>query len=193
MERTSDSTSSTDAERRDPSAAPRGVALGRVVGAHGMRGELRVRVFGDDARDWHAVSSVTLEPETGEPTTEYGVARVADGRRGEVRVRLVGVDGREAAEALRGHRVLARAAELEALPPGEYYEYELVGCAVEDREGRPLGTVRGVWDTGAPLLVIEGREGREHLVPIAEPLLLEVDVAACRIVVDAIPGLIEEG
>jgi 16S rRNA processing protein RimM len=170
------------------------VALGRVVGAHGLDGRLRVRVLGDAPEDLMHVPRVWLGQEEGdEGAVEYEVTGVGPGRPGEVRMALAGIDDRDAAEAQRGRSVLASPRELPGLPEGEYYEYELVGCRVEDANGREIGTVRGIWETGAPdVLVVEDAEGVEHLIPAAEALLLEVDVEGRRIVVDAIPGLLAE-
>ncbi|MDH5567995.1 MAG: ribosome maturation factor RimM, partial [Myxococcales bacterium] len=167
---------------------------GRVVGAHGLRGQLRVSVLGDDAANLMRVPAVWLSPTEEEPGAgRFEVASVAPGRRGEVRMTLSGVRDRDAADALRGLLVLGCVADLERLPPGEYYAYELVGCRVEDGAGRTLGVVRGIWETGAPsVLVLEGADGAEHLIPAADEILQEVDVEGRRIVIDAIPGLLEQ-
>jgi 16S rRNA processing protein RimM len=122
------------------------------------------------------------------------VRAIGSGRRGEARLALDGVDSREAAEALRGRLVLAPAGHLEPLSEGEYYQYELVGCRVEDGEGRTLGVVSGIWETGAPdvlVVVDESAAGREHLIPAAGEFLREVDLEARRIVIDVPPGLLD--
>jgi 16S rRNA processing protein RimM len=184
MERTADSTSSIEPER---------ITLGRVIGAHGLRGELRVRLLDETDNNLRAMSSVWLAREEGDPkAVEARVRAVGSGRRGEARLALQGVDGREAAEALRGRLVQALVGQLGPLPAGEYYQYQLIGCRVEDGEGRVLGVVSGIWETGAPaLLVVVDEAQREHLIPTASAILREVDVAARRITIDAPPGLIE--
>jgi 16S rRNA processing protein RimM len=189
MEQTADSTSSTEGAPRAAGV----VALGRVVGAHGLRGQLRVRVIGGDPASLMQIARVMLGRTEEDPTaTAYDVERVADGRRNEVRMALAGIGSRAAAEALRGLLVLGRTADLERLPPGEYYEYELVGCCVEDGAGRQIGVVREIWQTGAPdVLVVVDAAGAEHLIPAAHGILQEVDVEGRRIVIDAIPGLLE--
>jgi 16S rRNA processing protein RimM len=137
--------------KRAAADAPDGVIVGRVVGAHGLRGELRVRLLGEGDNDLNAGSSVRLAREEGDPkAVEARVRAIGSGRRGEARLALEGVDSREAAEALRGRLVLAPAGHLEPLADGEYYQYELVGCRVEDGGGRILGVVQGIWETGAP-------------------------------------------
>jgi 16S rRNA processing protein RimM len=186
MERTAGSTSSIELER---------VTLGRVIGAHGLRGELRVRLLDGTDNNLHALSSVWLAREEGDPKpVEARVRAVGSGRRGEARLALEGVDGRDAAEALRGRLVQADVDQLGPLEEGEYYQYELIGCRVEDGSGRVLGVVQEIWDTGAPaVLVVVDQAKREHLIPAAREILREVDVAARRITIDAPPGLLDPG
>lgn len=199
MGRTAGSTSSTEASVRAPTRAPHGVALGRVVGAHGLRGELRVRLLDEDDSNLRAAPRVILGREEGDPKAVEALVRaVGSGRRGEVRLALEGVDSREEALALRGCSVSVRSEHLAALGPGEYYQYELVGCRVEDADGRDLGVVTGIWETGAPaLLVVEAHEARdrekgaERLIPAAPGILRDVDVEGRRIAIDAPAGLIE--
>lgn len=187
MERPAGSTSSTDV---DPA---RRVRVGRIVGAHGLEGELRVGLFGADPECLADVETVWLAQDESDPqATPHALRRVAPGRSGECRIALAGVLDRTAAETLRGRWLLVQARDLAATAPGEYYVHELVGCRVEDAGGRALGVVRDVWATGASdVLVIEDAAGRQQLVPAVAALLLVVDVAARRIAIDAIPGLFE--
>ena len=197
MARAAASTSSTREGSSRDASAPAGAAvrLGQVVGAHGLRGELRVRAEGGDASSLLHVPTVRLAPsdagQEGEGSFEYEVESARAGRSGECRLRLRGISDRDAAEAWRGARVIARAEHLPALEAGEYYAFQLVGCQVFLDDGRALGRVREIWETGASdVLVIEDADGRDALVPAVEPLLREVDVAGRRIVVDAPPGLL---
>jgi len=174
--------------------AARRVAVGRVVGVHGLRGCLRVQYFGDGPDNLMRASSVTLgESEDDRGATTAEVRAVAPGRAGEVRMTLAGIAGREAALGLRGSLVMLASGQLERLPAGEYYEYQLIGCRVEGEDGQAIGTVREIWATGASdVLVVEGAEGRRHLIPAGGAFLREVDVEARRIVIEVVPGLLEE-
>lgn len=170
----------------------RRVVLGRIVGAHGLRGALRVRFFGDDAANLSRVPEVELAGHPDDPgATRREVVGARPGRAGEVNLRLAGVAVREAAEELRGRLVLADSAHLAKLPEGEHYWYELVGCEVVGRGGERLGRVVEIWETGAhDVLVVEGEAGRRLLLPTVDDFLDEIDVVARRIVVDLIPGLL---
>jgi 16S rRNA processing protein RimM len=172
------------------------VVLGEVVGAHGTRGELRARILGDGPGNLGRAPAVALVGRSAGPDDAaarvFEVEATRPGRPGELRLTLRGVTSREAAEALAGLLVAGDTAHLEPLPEGEFYWFELVGCAVEASDGRALGTVRALWDTGAAdVLVLEGSRGEEVLLPAAAELLREVDVARGRIVIDVPAGLVD--
>ncbi len=166
-----------------------------MVGAHGLRGQLRVHLFGDGPGTLLRAPEVALAEDAGDASPRwFEVVSAAPGRPGEVRLGLAGVKDREQAEALKGRLVLGRSELLAPLPPGEHYWFELVGCRVSDAEGREIGWVREIWETGAhDVLVVEGEGGAQYLVPTARAFLREVDVAARRIVIEAIPGLLDLG
>jgi len=132
------------------------------------------------------------ENETDSEAISVQVADVAPGRSGEVRMTFHGVGALEQAQALRGHLVMVDASQLERLPEGEYYEYELVGCRVEGEDGQRIGTVREIWSTGAAdVLVVVGEAGEQHLIPTGGDFLRKVDVDGRRIVIEVIPGLLD--
>ena len=153
-----------------------------------------MRYDGDDPGNFQRLDEVWLGDAADDAAAErYAVLGGGDSRTGEIRLSLAGVDSRDAALALRGRIVLADAARLPALPEGDHYWFELVGCRVETAEGRVLGTVCELMATGAhDVLVVESADGKRHLIPTAERFLREVDVAARRVVVELVPGLIEE-
>jgi 16S rRNA processing protein RimM len=177
-------------------ATPERVVLGQIAGAHGVRGQVRVAVLGDDPENlasapWVDLSFDGKAPLADRAARRYEVTFAGPGRQGEIRIGLAGVADRDAAAALRGAYVLGDAGLLAPLEEGEHYWYELVGCRVEDESGRALGTLREIWETGGhDVLVVEG-EGRRHLIPAAEPFLQSVDAAERRIVIATVPGLLD--
>jgi len=189
MEPTAGSTSSTEAEL-EPGER---VVLGRVVGAHGLGGQIRVRYFGGAPDNLMKLEAARLVESIDAAGAErFEVTQVVAGRRDEVRMTLAGVSSRESAERLRGKLVIAAASQLAALPEGEYYSYEWIGCRVEGADGLPIGTVREVWATGAvDVLVVEDENGAQQLIPAVESQLREVDVAGRRIVIEILPGLLD--
>jgi 16S rRNA processing protein RimM len=108
-------------------------------------------------------------------------------------LKLEGYDSPEAAAALAGCELAVPESEAVELEEGEFYDWQLEGCRVLTVEGRQVGTVREVLHTGgeAPVLVIRDGAGRENLVPFAESICVEINVAARLIRVDAPEGLLE--
>ena len=169
------------------------VVLGEITGVHGLRGEVRVRIAGDAPDHLFAAEAVWIGRSAGDAEARrYGVQGAGSARAGEVRLRLEGIATREAAQALRGRVVMAAPSLLDALPEGEFYWYELIGCRVESATGEVVGTVREIWETGAhDVLMVEDEDGVRRLVPTAAELMTEIDVEAGRIVVADLPGLLE--
>jgi len=115
-------------------------------------------------------------------------------QRGRVVFKFRGVDSIAAAKELAGAEVRAALAERRALPAGEYYQSDLIGCQVVERSsGRPLGVVTGWQEYGAaPLLEVDtGAREEPMLVPFARSICVEVDPVARRVVVELPDGLKE--
>jgi 16S rRNA processing protein RimM len=188
MGRAAASTSSTEPRA---AAAPERLLAGRVTGAHGLRGGLRVRCAAGGAEVLLGVESVCVGVREQE-ARRYAVQRARHGRRDELWLDLAEVADRTAAEALRGAGLWIDPAQLAALPEGEYWAFQLVGCTVEDAAGRSIGRVREVGGNGAQdVLVVDGANGEEHLIPAVRAWWREVDLAGRRIVVELPAGLLE--
>jgi 16S rRNA processing protein RimM len=104
-----------------------------------------------------------------------------------------GYDSPEESARLAGCELAVPETEAVELEEGEFYDWQLEGCRAVTVEGRELGTVREVLHTGgeAPVLVMRDDTGREHLVPLAESICVEIDTDAKLIRVDAPEGLLE--
>jgi 16S rRNA processing protein RimM len=164
------------------------VCLGVVVGAHGVRGTVRIKSFTAKAQDIAAYGA--LSDESGSRRFEATIEGFA---RGAVLARLSGVSDRDAAEALRGLRLYVPRSALPATKEDEYYHADLIGLPVETKSGAQLGTVRAVHNFGAgDILELRGVDGREIMLPFSAAAVPEVDVGAGRIVADPPAGLLEE-
>ena len=179
----------------NPSFASLGerIVLGEITGPHGLRGEVRVRVAGDAPDHLLSVERVWLGRSANDPeATRRVVADRALAPGGDVRLRFEGASRREDVAALTGLLVTATANQLESLPEGEFYWYELVGCRVVTEAGEAIGRVREIWETGAhDVLMVEDEDGVRRLVPTAAELMTDVDLEDRRIVVVDLPGLLE--
>lgn len=140
--------------------AEKPIALAAIAGAHGVRGEVRLKLLGDGLAALKAHKSFNngaLVPE----------ALRDDGKGGAI-ARLAGVADRTAAEALRGTLLTVPRAALPPLGEGEYYHVDLLGLAViADDDGEELGEVVAVENFGAgDVIEIARPDGKKFMVPM---------------------------
>ncbi|MEM6489877.1 MAG: ribosome maturation factor RimM, partial [Pseudomonadota bacterium] len=120
------------------------VCVGAIAGAHGVRGDVRLKSFCADPAAIAAYGPVENE----DGTRRFAIALGRPIKEGFA-ARLTGVDTRDAAEALRGTRLYVPRAALPALDDEEYYHADLIGLEVRDTGGARLGRVRAIYDHGA--------------------------------------------
>jgi 16S rRNA processing protein RimM len=152
----------------------RRITLAAVAGAHGVKGELRLKLFSDSAESLscHRVLYVG--------GVERRLLSIRDGKTAVAR--FEGVNDRSAAEALRGSLIEIDRTSLPPLEEGEYYHVDLIGLAATDPDGKPLGHVTAVENYGAgDLLEIQMEGGRRSLIPFRDGI---ADLAEGRIVLD---------
>ncbi|MBX3445409.1 MAG: 16S rRNA processing protein RimM [Parvibaculaceae bacterium] len=168
------------------------VCLGVVVGAHGVRGLVKVKSFTEAPESVAAYGPVE---------TKDGARRFAIEAKGMVKdlvlCRLEGIADRDAAEALRGtelHVPRERLPETEGEEDG-WYHADLAGCQAAGADGRVYGRVVGVQNFGAgDLLEIAPEAGGETvLMGFTDENVLEVDIHGRRIVIDPPLGTFDDG
>lgn len=165
-----------------PSPPRKLVLLGRVLGAFGVRGDVRLESWTEPRAQIFRYQPWILR-------TPAGVERELAGARGRdtgkhVVATLPGCDDRDVAEAMRGTEILV---PREVLPPpaaGEYYWVDLEGMRVVTIEGVALGEVAHMLSTGAnDVMVVRGE--RERLLPFVQPdYVTAVDFDTGTITVD---------
>ena len=162
--------------------APERILLGRIHGAFGVRGELKLESFTDPERGILRYQPWTLR-------TASGTEQVVEGAKGReaakgLVVAIPGVADRDAAEALRGAEVWVPRSALPPPKPGEYYWVDLEGLRVVNVDGTDFGTVSHLFSTG-PNDVLVARGERERLIPFLEPdYVRSVDFEAGVVTVD---------
>lgn len=156
------------------------ILVGAIAGAHGVRGEVRIKSFTDDPVAVAAYGP--LSDESGQKRFDL----VVTGRtKGGVIARIDGVADRTAAEALRGLRLYVSRSALPAANDDEYYRIDLIGLTVELADGTRYGRITNVDDYGAgDILEIERADGTTELLPFTDRIVPTVDIAARRVVVD---------
>jgi len=178
-------------EIRDIGSARDGeIAVGKVVKAHGIRGELKVFPYSGRPADFSAYQRLRFQ----DPLR--GTSRVCELAQSRTLanlaiLRLAGLDEREGAEALRGWEVLVPRESLPQLPPGGYYWHELDGRAVRTREGMELGRISGRISAGAQDILVVTGAGGEYLIPAVAEIVAGLADDGVALLVTPPPGLLE--
>lgn len=138
----------------DPADRP--IVLATIVGAHGIAGEVRLKVHADDLGAYRLFNDGRLT-----------LASLRNGSQGPIG-RFVEIADRNAAEALRGTDLTVPRSALPPLADGDYYHVDLIGLTARDAAGIAIGTVVTVENFGAgDILEIERPEGKRFMVPVA--------------------------
>lgn len=157
------------------------ICVGAIAGAFGVRGEVRLKSFCAEAG---AIASYApLYTEDGKRSFTLKITRAIPGG---LAARLSGVTTKEEADALRGTSLYADRARLPSLPDDEFYHADLIGLAVFDAGGQPLGTVRAIYNHGAGDILEIHAPGRRTalLLPFTRAVVPTVDLTAGRIIAD---------
>ena len=165
------------------------VSVGVITGAHGVRGEVKLRSFTAEPA---AIASYS--PLATKAGALVEIVRLRPRTDGFIAV-LKGVIERNGAEALKGTELFVDRALLPEPEPDEVYLDDLIGLGVWTKAGAKLGEVIAVRNFGAgDLIDVKMTDRRDTvLIPFAKPFVLATDVAGGKITVDLPDGFLDEG
>ncbi len=164
--------------------------IGSIVGAHGLRGEVKVQSFSDLPGRFSLLDSVLLGT-TSERARSVPVS-VSSEHGPRVILHVEDCNDRDAAEALIGLNIYVEETEMAAPPDGRHFIHDLIGCAVRTASGESRGTVRDVMLLPANDIYVVEYQGREVLVPAVPAIVTQVDTANKTIIVEPLEGLFED-
>jgi 16S rRNA processing protein RimM len=146
-----------------PASDDKRIALAAVAGAHGIKGEVRLKLFAD------SVASLAAHDEVYVGGNLLRLVAVRDGKAPVAK--FDGIVDRNAAEALRGALIEVERAALPPLEDGEYYYADLIGLTCFSEEGETIGSVLAVENYGAgDLLDIELVDGGRAMISFRDPI-----------------------
>ncbi len=165
------------------------ISIATIVGVHGIKGWVKVRINLEDPASLTSLSPKQLTDSRGNRVRSVDITAVRSLGKGSI-AKLAGVDDRNAAELLRGHSIHIPESSLPGLSDGEFYWRDLIGCRVElsvDDKNLSLGCVDHLIETGAnDVLVVrpteESIDDRERLIPwLEDDVIVAVDIESQRI------------
>ena len=159
------------------------VAIGEIVASRGTKGKLKVKVLTDFPQRFapKATIYVNRQPLTIANTTWH---------KGMAIIKVHAIDSREDAEQLRGKTVEIPQSQLQPLPEGQYYHFQLIGLEVWTTAEELLGNITEILTAESnDNYVVRGDKG-EFLIPAIEDVVKSVDLSRGRVVIEPLAGLL---
>ena len=177
-------TTATPATARAPSARPQRdpdpgfIAVGRVLAPFGLKGELKVQSLTDNPRRFARGARLYA----GSREVRVSAVRSAGGH---LYLKFRGYNDRDAIDQFRHAMLQIPEGDLPPLPAGEFYRFQLIGLAVVDPSGEPIGTLDEIIETGAnDVYRVRRGDGSDVLIPALDDVVLAIDLEARRVTVD---------
>lgn len=164
------------------------LAVGLLRRPHGVRGDILLTILTDFPE--------RLRPGTflfmGDDRQTIKITRRRPHNDG-ILLGLEGVATADQAARYTGKTVYVRAEDRPPLPEGEYYHHQIIGLNVSDENGKSLGAVSEILETGAnDVYVVKNAAGREILLPALKEVLLEINLEQQSMKVHLLPGLLDD-
>ena len=162
---------------------PQFIPIARVVAPWGIHGEVKVESLTDFSDRFACGETIYLQG--------CAVTIKSSRYRGNtVILKLDAIDSRNAAELIRGACLEVPSTELKPLPKGEYYRFQLLGLEVQSTEGKLLGQVSDVIQTGSNDVYEISSDTGKFLIPATDEVIKSIDLDKRRMVIELLKGLI---
>lgn len=164
--------------------------VGFIRKPHGVSGELKVSVESEEPERFFALERVFVSRRPNDPSPRQLTVESVRFNKEEALIRFEEIAGREEAGALRQHWLFVTLEDALPLAADEYYSFQAVGADVMTDDGRWLGKVSSILETGAnDVFIVQGEDG-EVLIPDIDNVVLDVNIAEGKILVRLIDGLL---
>ena len=159
------------------------INVGRVLGPHGLWGELRIEVYTDVPHRFDVGNTLYIE------STSYKVSDCRPSNSGQLFLNFHGITTQSQARALIDQWITVPASEVPELPPGEFYHFQLLDLRVLTEDGEELGRLSDILETGSNDVYIVSGDGGELLVPALVDVVQNIDLEQGVMVVSLPDGL----
>ena len=167
----------------EPQVDPQSVVVGRIVGTHGVSGDVMVDVMSDVSHRFDVGQPLIIRGKS------YPITSSTRTPNSRVILKFQGVDSSVAARGLVGESVTVSRLSVPLLPEGEYFHFQLIGMRVLTEDGEYLGQVRDILETGSNDVYVVSGESGEVLIPALADVIRDVRVTQGVMVVRLMEGL----
>jgi 16S rRNA processing protein RimM len=162
--------------------------IGQVVALFGVHGELKVRLLTDIPNRFDELETVFV----GANHTSYSIQSVRPYKGEMIVLKLSGIDDANAAEPLRDQELSIPLSELAQLPPGSYYQHDILGLHVLTLDGQELGQIVEIITTGSnDVYLIKKPDASQILIPAIKDVIKQIDLLDHTMHIDPLPGLLD--
>jgi 16S rRNA processing protein RimM len=162
--------------------------IGQIVALFGIHGELKVRLLTDIPNRFAGLESIYV----GAKHTSYSIQSVRPYKGEMIVLNLTGIDDANAAEPLRNQELAIPSSELATLPPGSYYQHDILGLHVLTLDGQELGQIVEIIVTGSnDVYSVKKPEGAQVLIPAIKDVIKRIDLIHRTMHIDPLPGLLD--
>jgi 16S rRNA processing protein RimM len=168
------------------------IPVGKIARTHGVRGAVKIYPYGESLGLQEPGDKLILQP-AASARKQHDLTVSSLKPQGKfLLVQIEELTSIDEARAVVGEEVFLPEDRLPPTEEGEYYHYQLIGLRVETVEGKPVGILSSIIETGANDVYSVESEGREVLIPAVDEIITEVDLEGGRIVIDPPEGLIDD-
>ena len=159
------------------------IVIGQILAPWGIKGKLRVEVITDFPQRFASCSQVYIN-------RQPMIIGSAEWHRGKVIIKLNTIDSIDDARRLQGKSIEIHYSQLQSLPEGQYYHFQLIGLEVWTTQEELLGNITEILTADSnDNYVVSGAKG-EILIPAIEDVVKSIDLDEGRIVIEPIEGLL---
>ncbi len=162
--------------------------IGQIVNTFGIKGMVKIKPFTDDINRFDNLEKIYIEKN--KTKKEYEIEEIKY-HKGMVLMKLKGVNTPEEAELLRNYYLKVKRQDEPKLEEGTYYIVDLIGLDVFSDEGKLLGKLEDIFNTGSnDIYVVKDEVGKQLLLPAISDVVKDINLEEKKIVVHILNGLI---
>ena len=167
------------------------ISFGKITKAHRLAGEVKLLPHSRILDSFNNLSRIYIENKSSDTPQEFNITNCRFHKNTAI-LKLEGVESVEEAKSLSGREVYVREEELGELDEDEYYFFELIGLEAYTDEGSYLGRVEDIMERAIQSILVIKNEGKELLIPMADPIVKEVDLKEGKIVITPVKGMLDQ-
>jgi 16S rRNA processing protein RimM len=173
------------------SKAPRLIPVAKITRPHGVHGAAKVYPYGETMAAQKAGSSVFYRQDPASEPSELTIASLIPQQK-LLLIKFEELSSREEVLEIAGGEIFLPEDRLPPPSEGEFYYFQLIGLTVKTVQGRVVGTLQGIMETGGPDIYSIDCDGREVLIPAVDEVVVEIDLEAGAVVIDPPEGLLDD-